>query len=850
MNHRRVIMSAETRRRRIVKCSHIGLVTAWVLVPLLLNSSASAQSVTSNLGASDTHGNSSATATKVAVPSVTAGVLHAHDVDVFSFDVTDAGVFTIQIHGFLRVMAHIEGTNGNTIVESELPIEQPLTPGTYYVSVRPENESSIIRAPFDFQVYSDSDLDADGVLDHLDAFPRDPARLSPINGISSTVANQLLVELQPEDIYPANLIDLIQTTVVFTPDGEGRYSRELRTLDWDEKLGHPVEDGSVIRFEGFDFEYGSQDWHSFHISQHGLITFGRPLTYDYWRVGNRHGSLRQIATHFVDGPTISPLFKPTQVGTPYIARSEDKIVITWMTWEPEFYISPGVRSGRPSQFQAVLYANGSIQFSYLDATFQDGIIGLFTGITKGDAVATINDVEDAEIPEHLDLLQVTLSASNSDSLIIEVKTRGAIPDPGRESIYSYRLWFDLDYPYWNENRDEEFILFIDVREGGTIQVSQGQVLQGTIPPSEGVNRIVVSTDISQWLGASGSVWAEAVEFNNASVVQSDRSDPVQVALPESAILDDLSQNDARGSSRHAEIFSYSGAPNASSIACRVIDALGDRFDFFVFHSEFRPDHQEARSPWAPFASGAEGIGIHLALAPCGDGRLKGHWELPEWVIQLDEMRDFDVSLTTLAHEILHTWTAYLSFLRPDGIREPLFGQYCRCHWRPDLHVPAAFPRVDVDTMSIMGGRYWRENIDGTFTPEAGYYRSGLSWLDLYAMGLAEASEVPDMFLLRNLVSVDSNDQSINRLDLAAYRGSAYRGRKEIVSIEQIIAAEGTREPNIALSQKEFNVGFVYLLAPDRDPSGDLLALHGRFFERALEYWSHITGGRSSIASNH
>jgi len=376
----------------------------------------------------------------------------------------------------------------------------------------------------------------------------------------------------------------------------------------------------------------------------------------------------------------------------------------------------------------------------------------------------------------------------------------------------------------------------------------------TVLPSDGVDQIVVAfasfTDIGHWLGMSGSVRAEAIEFNNNSVVHFDRSESVEVDLPESAILNDLSQDDAQFSSEHTEVFTYQGAPSASNVACRIIDALGDNFDFFVFHSEFRPDHQEARSPWVRFDSGAKGIGIDAASAPCGEGRLKGHWALPEWVIQLDETRDFDVSLTTLAHEILHTWNAYLSFLRSDGKREPLFGQYCDCHWRPDLHVPAAFPRVGVNTMSIMGGRYWRENMDGSFTPVQNYYRSGPSWLDLYTMGLVDASEVPDMFVLRNIVAVDSNDQSVNQLDSGAYWGSAYTAQKEIISIEQIIAAEGAREPNVALSQKDFNVGFVYLLAPSRVPSGDLLALHGRFFERAVEYWSHITGGRSRITTHH
>lgn len=64
-----------------------------------------------------------------------------------------------------------------------------------------------------------------GIPDQLDAFPGDTARTSAIDGISTTVDNQILVELMPEDTTPANLFDLNERTLVFTPDGEGGYSR-------------------------------------------------------------------------------------------------------------------------------------------------------------------------------------------------------------------------------------------------------------------------------------------------------------------------------------------------------------------------------------------------------------------------------------------------------------------------------------------------------------------------------------------------------------------------------------------------------------------------------------------------
>ena len=56
----------------------------------------------------------------------------------------------------------------------------------------------------------------------------------------------------------------------------------------------------------------------------------------------------------------------------------------------------------------------------------------------------------------------------------------------------------------------------------------------------------------------------------------------------------------------------------------------------------------------------------------------------------------------------------------------------------------------------MGGGVWQDNFDGTYTQlDDNYYvpATGYSYLDLYLMGLISAAEVPDFFMLKNLVSV-------------------------------------------------------------------------------------------------
>ena len=115
---------------------------------------------------------------------------------------------------------------------------------------------------------------------------------------------------------------------------------------------------------------------------------------------------------------------------------------------------------------------------------------------------------------------------------------------------------------------------------------------------------------------------------------------------------------------------------------------------------------------------------------------------------------------------------------------------------------------------------------------------GFSWLDLYLMGLATADEVPDMFILQNL-------QETGR---TVGRGPYTAEKKEIVTMEQIVAAIGPRNPPPERAPKVFNIGFVYFLLPGQEPDPELLRELVRYRDRALEHWRHVTGGRGQLSN--
>ena len=321
---------------------------------------------------------------------------------------------------------------------------------------------------------------------------------------------------------------------------------------------------------------------------------------------------------------------------------------------------------------------------------------------------------------------------------------------------------------------------------------------------------------------------------------------------------DLSQPDTRFSAVQMEVFHYPAirdrGAGVASISCRIIEVLGDEFDFFAFNSQSRVDAQEHGPAhgfggyyWGNISAEVQGIGLRGdRRTPC-ESRLKTTWGFPVWmkagtVVNENYANDghdtpYDEGLTYFAHEIAHTWLAYASYL-VNGERTPMQVDSGVGHWALGLHAPAPFSWDGASNGSVMGGAFWRENVDGTFSPTVGWWTKagGFSWLDLYLMGLAAPGEVPDMFILRNLQQVTSD------------REGPYTGEKETITIEQIIAAIGPRDPPAERAPKAVNMGFVYFLLPGETLDPELIREHAQYRDRALDHWRHITGGRGQLTT--
>jgi hypothetical protein len=326
-----------------------------------------------------------------------------------------------------------------------------------------------------------------------------------------------------------------------------------------------------------------------------------------------------------------------------------------------------------------------------------------------------------------------------------------------------------------------------------------------------------------------------------------------------------------------EAFHYLHLPRPQDLSCTVIKALGDKFDFLAYYSDFRVDNQEASSPSdGPVGGNVTGIGDtqHEQTPPvlasrCTQGRFQLGFLMPVYVgsnemherppkeaplgdghditfysRELAEAspdgkpRPYNYAMSHLGHEVCHRWAAYVS-AKINGENVSL-GPWP--HWGPGLQTRVAFPYSLPTEASTMGGGVWQDNFDGTFTQLRDFYfvpATGYSYLDLYLMGFISAAEVPDFFLLSNILPTGKD----------AKGHSVFRADRTKVTIQDVIAAAGPRSPDVDHSQRKFNTGIVVMVEHGRSPSAALIRQANGIRQQWIDYWQTTTGHRSSMTSN-
>jgi len=704
----------------------------------------------------------------------------------------------------------------------------------------------------------------------------------------STQGNLIVMELDDAALGKANLFDLVGNTLRFTPEGSS-YRVEKEALQWDLDSG-PELAGAEVTLHQFAFPFSGQHWSSFRVGRTGSIRFGEPEA-----TGNAHSGvasdggvsigrfdpLGEAAGALIDSaPSICVFFKPRTSGPHYVKELPDRVIVTWDLTEPYGNIQDFTWFKTVNRFQAVLHRDGSIDMSYKELAAKDAIVGVYPVLNgREKPLARLTAEPHPTLPEHLDVRALKLTVVDGILLRVTFETRGPVLAENDTTIdgLTYRVFFNVHPPsavnatsspsavswtirgFARRGRPARYVAFGPGAFRRVKTAGNTIVTEGTLPPElRGVEQCSVSAEV-------------AARGNREPVA---RLSPQAVRLtgihdPE-VHLSSLTRKDGLFPVLY-ESFHYLSLPRPQDLSCTVIKALGDKFDFLAYYSDFRIDNQEAGTPSdGPKAGNVRGTGEdqHDLEAYCTQGRFQWEYVQPVYVgsnqmqerppggapvgsdhditayiRQLQEsspdhkIRPYNYAMSHLGHEMGHRWSAFAS-AKVNG--ETI--QLGPVHWDRGLQARVAFPYQRPVEASAMGGSVWQDNFDGTFTQlDDDYYvpATGYSYLDLYLMGLISPAEVPDFFILKSLAPAgkDANGHPI------------FKAERTKLTIDDVIAAEGPRVPDVNHSQREFNTGIVLVVEHGRTPSADLIGRAEAIRQQWIQYWDTTTGHRASMTTN-
>ena len=706
-------------------------------------------------------------------------------------------------------------------------------------------------------------------------------------GKVSTEGDLIVMELDEDALGKANLFDLVSHTVRFTPEGS-HYRVENTALQWDPDFG-PELAGAEVTLHQFAFPFSGRRWNSFLVGATGTISFGTaekdssrgPRGQNERGVSiGRFDQLAEAASTLIDSaPAICVFLKPRMSGPHYVKELADRVVITWDLTEPFGNIQDFTWFKTINRFQAVLHRDGSIEMSYKELAAKDGIVGIYPVLSGTEKpLARITADPHPLLPPHLDVQKLKLSIVDAILLRVTFETRGPVPSEGDRAMegIGFRVDFDAPNPRPDGSRPTaawiiEGMAAPDNRSGGhakyfvfgsgvspKARISGNSItLQGVLPAAlRGDEQVAVSAEVIS-AGNPGKI----VERLSPHVIRLSR-----IRSPE-VHLSSLTRKDGPFAVVY-ESFRYFALPKPQDLACTVIKGLGDKFDFLAYYSGFRIDNQEAGTPSdGPVGGNVTGIGQtqHDLESYCSQGRFQWEFVQPVYVDsnqmqerppegapvgsdhditfyshQLAErspdgkLLPYNYAMSQLGHEMGHRWAAFVS-AKVNGETISLGP----VHWARGLQAPAAFPYQRPTEASAMGGGVWQDNFDGTYTQlDDDYYvpATGYSHLDLYLMGLISAAEVPDFFILKNLVPVgkDANGHPI------------FKAERTKVTIQDVIAIEGPRLPDIDHSQRKFNTGIVVVVEHGQNPSHQLIERANGIRHQWIDYWATTTGHRAPM----
>jgi hypothetical protein len=269
--------------------------------------------------------------------------------------------------------------------------------------------------------------------------------------------------------------------------------------------------------------------------------------------------------------------------------------------------------------------------------------------------------------------------------------------------------------------------------------------------------------------------------------------------------------------------------------------LADSYDSLVVWTNFDSDEDDAFAYSVPVSNDASGTGdgvYDFTEAWGSEGEL-------ETYVFMGDVRRYPrdpnervpgaasrpTTLGLLAHEVGHRFLTSAQVLHPGVAVDVLLGRQSS-HWSFFLDTDASF----------LEGNDIQEESPGRFRTVETVSR--YSRLDLYLMGLADASEVAPFFVVTgasaNVFGEPLDNESTPR------EGVVITGTRTDLTIDEVIGALGERRPRVGEAQSTFRHAWVLLSRPNEPPTSDDVGKLHDARNAFLGFFNERTLGRGHI----
>lgn len=366
---------------------------------------------------------------------------------------------------------------------------------------------------------------------------------------------------------------------------------------------------------------------------------------------------------------------------------------------------------------------------------------------------------------------------------------------------------------------------------------------------QGDRMVATWSEIPERENATRSTFQVVLEPSGRILMRFGRVDApsglVGVAFPAAFSGVDLVDVSAGGAGSGAlfEEFRREQLVDRTAAVRRFYEAFPDEFDFVILWTTFDSDMGGALAFETTVRNTVRGIGVSLfnSTASWGSrgtlqsvvmmGDLANYPAAPEERFQ----RSDRTTLAVVAHEVGHRWLAFIDFINGEARSEALLG-YAKVHWS-FFHDSNA---------SFMYGNALAEESDDRFRTIETWAR--YSRLDLYLMGLATPAEVAPIVLIEDASGRDSRGRALTAESLPE-RGVSFQGTRREIPVDDVILAEGPREPSSEQSQKTFRQAWVLLHHAGAPATAEQIAKLDSIRVAFERYFQDQTLGRAVITTS-